>query len=211
MKVSNTATRLRELLTEKNYRPIDLVNKCQPLCKKYDVKIGRNDISQYLSGKVEPGQKKLSIIAQVLDVDEVYLMGYDVKRDSFSKSNETRDAALFNEIQKLTTTSVSNELLYKSANLTESNQKKVLKEVNDLLSKQNNYFEKDEFGEYYDPYELEYKFKDVDHFNNVTNYMDNYEMLFDKSKNILSDNDKIAIEFIMKKTIDNYEKNKNNQ
>lgn len=81
MKLSNTATRLRELLAEKNYRPIDLVNKCQPLCKKYDVKIGRNDISQYLSGKVEPGQKKLSIIAQVLDVNEAYLMGYNVQKE----------------------------------------------------------------------------------------------------------------------------------
>ena len=36
------------------------------------------------------------------------------------------------------------------------------------------------------------------------------QILFDKSKDILSDDDRATIEFIMKKTIDNYEKNKNN-
>lgn len=36
------------------------------------------------------------------------------------------------------------------------------------------------------------------------------QVLFDKSKDILSDDDRATIEFIMKKTIDNYEKNKNN-
>lgn len=37
------------------------------------------------------------------------------------------------------------------------------------------------------------------------------QVLFDKSKDILSDDDRATIEFIMKKTIDNYEKNKNNE
>ena len=37
------------------------------------------------------------------------------------------------------------------------------------------------------------------------------EVLFDKTKDILSDDDRATIEFIMKKTIDNYKKNKNNQ
>ena len=36
------------------------------------------------------------------------------------------------------------------------------------------------------------------------------QVLFDKSKDILSDDDRATIEFIMRKTIDNYEKNKNN-
>lgn len=39
---------------------------------------------------------------------------------------------------------------------------------------------------------------------------DEFDILFNKSKEILSEDDKQTIEFIMKKTIDNYEKNKNN-
>lgn len=37
------------------------------------------------------------------------------------------------------------------------------------------------------------------------------QVLFDKTKDILSDDDRATIEFIMKKTIDNYEKNKKNE
>lgn len=81
MKISTTAQRLREELTRNKMRPIDLVNLCQPICEKENVKIAKNHISQYLSGKVQPSQKKISIIARVLNVDEAYLMGYDVPRD----------------------------------------------------------------------------------------------------------------------------------
>ena len=42
------------------------------------------------------------------------------------------------------------------------------------------------------------------------NEFDRIQVLYDKSKDILSDDDRATIEFIMKKTIDNYEKNKNN-
>lgn len=37
------------------------------------------------------------------------------------------------------------------------------------------------------------------------------DVLYSKTKDILSDDDRATIEFIMNKTIDNYEKNKNNQ
>ena len=37
------------------------------------------------------------------------------------------------------------------------------------------------------------------------------QVLFDKTKDILSDDDRATIEFIMRKTIDNYEKNKKNE
>lgn len=88
MKNSNTSQRLKEILNEKKIRPIDLVNKCQPYCKKYNIKMGRNDVSQYLSGKVEPSQKKLSVLASTLDVDEVWLMGYDVPKERDNKQNK---------------------------------------------------------------------------------------------------------------------------
>ena len=42
--------------------------------------IGRNSISDYLKGKYEAKQDKLHALAQVLNVDEGWLMGYDVKQ-----------------------------------------------------------------------------------------------------------------------------------
>ena len=43
--------------------------------------IGRNSISDYLKGKYEAKQDKLHALAQVLNVDEGWLMGYDVKQE----------------------------------------------------------------------------------------------------------------------------------
>lgn len=39
---------------------------------------------------------------------------------------------------------------------------------------------------------------------------DKLDILYSKTKDILSDDDRATLEFIMRKTIDNYEKNKNN-
>ncbi|MDO4564812.1 MAG: XRE family transcriptional regulator [Clostridia bacterium] len=43
--------------------------------------LGRNAISQYVSGKFEPKQTALYKIAKVLDVSEAWLMGYDVPKE----------------------------------------------------------------------------------------------------------------------------------
>lgn len=78
MKKVTTAERLKQLMKERDLKQIDIVNLSQPFCKQYDIKIGRNDISQYLSGKVEPGQNKLFILGKALNVSEAWLMGFDV-------------------------------------------------------------------------------------------------------------------------------------
>ena len=50
--------------------------KQSELCEK--TKIPKSAISQYLSGAFEPKQDRLHLIAKALDVDPVWLMGYDV-------------------------------------------------------------------------------------------------------------------------------------
>ena len=75
---TTTSQRLKEIMESRSLRQIDILKKCEPFCEKYGVKLGRNDLSQYVSGKVIPGQNKLSILAMALNVDETYLMGYDV-------------------------------------------------------------------------------------------------------------------------------------
>ena len=55
------------------------------LCEK--TKIPKSAISQYLSGLFEPKQDRLHIIAQALDVDPVWLMGFDVPMEKGNKSS----------------------------------------------------------------------------------------------------------------------------
>ena len=68
-------------MSERDLKQIDIIRLAEPICKEFKVKIGRNDISQYLSGKVEPRQNKIYILAKALDVNEAWLMGYDVPKE----------------------------------------------------------------------------------------------------------------------------------
>ena len=83
MKISTTAQRLRALMEERGMRQVDVLRAAQPYCAQLGIKLGRNDLSQYLSGKVEPGQFKLTALALTFDVNETWLMGLDVPRERY--------------------------------------------------------------------------------------------------------------------------------
>lgn len=81
MKVSNTAERLKSIMSERNLKQVDILEKAKPFSTEYDIKLTKVDLSQYLAGKVEPGQAKLFLLANVLNVNEAWLMGYDVPKE----------------------------------------------------------------------------------------------------------------------------------
>jgi repressor LexA len=78
MEKVTTAERLRYIINTTGLKQVDILEKCKPYCEKYNVKLAKNDLSQYVSGKVEPKQNKLSILGLALDVSEAWLAGYDV-------------------------------------------------------------------------------------------------------------------------------------
>lgn len=67
-------------MSERGLRQVDILAASKPFCDKYGIKLAKNDLSQYVNGKVEPGQEKLSILGMALNVSEAWLMGYDVSR-----------------------------------------------------------------------------------------------------------------------------------
>lgn len=81
MEFENTAIRLKKIMQEKKLRQVDVLEMVKPFCEKYNVKINKSDISQYLSGKVKPGQEKLSMLSMALGVTESWLMGYDSPKE----------------------------------------------------------------------------------------------------------------------------------
>ena len=103
MKISSTADRLKEIMIKKNLRQVDILEKCKPFCNKYNVKLGRNDLSQYVNGKVEPGQEKLSVLGLALGVSEAWLMGFDVPmyRKEFSVDEADKDFTLIEKYSTL--------------------------------------------------------------------------------------------------------------
>lgn len=78
MKELTTADRLKQIMSERGLKQVNILEACKPYCERYGVQLKKNDLSQYVSGKVEPKQDKLSILGMALNVNEVWLMGYNV-------------------------------------------------------------------------------------------------------------------------------------
>lgn len=76
---STTSTRIKQAMNSSNLKQIDIVNKAKSLEKETGIKLTKTDLSQYVNGKVTPGQKKLYILAKILNVSEAWLLGYDVE------------------------------------------------------------------------------------------------------------------------------------
>ena len=101
--------RLREALKIRGMRAVDLVEKTG---------IPKGTISYYLSGKTEPKADRLYIIAQALDINEAWLLGYDVAM------TRTVDQKKNDQLAKLIVRLRRDEKFYNTvaalANLTES-------------------------------------------------------------------------------------------
>lgn len=121
MKKYTTSDRLHQIMNERNLRQIDILNMTIPFCKEYNVKMNKSDISQYVSGKVEPNQNKLAILGMALNVNEAWLMGYDApaKRKHLSSDEAKKDF----------------ELIEKFSMLSDSDKTLVISLINSLLEK----------------------------------------------------------------------------
>ena len=105
-----TGKRLRKIMSDRCLKQVDILRMCEPYCEKYGVKLAKNDLSQYISDKVQPRQDKLSILAMALDVPEAWLMGFDVPTaydEALAMSNENpthviEAMKLYDQYQNLT-------------------------------------------------------------------------------------------------------------
>lgn len=101
MRKSNTSERLQQIMKERDLRQADIIRLAEPYCKEFGVKLGRNDLSQYVSNKVEPRQTKLYILSLALNVNEAWLMGYDVPIERVP--DEERNLSTYDNIFPITT------------------------------------------------------------------------------------------------------------
>lgn len=82
------ANRIKQGLSIRNMKQADLVEK---------TKIGKSSISTYISGAYEPKQRNIYKIAKALDVNEAWLMGYDVPMErENSKNNKATSIINYN-------------------------------------------------------------------------------------------------------------------
>ncbi len=129
MKSSNTSSRLKLLMQERGIKQVDIINACKPFCEKFDVQIRKNDLSQYVSGKTQPNQIRLTILGLALNVNEVWLMGYDVPMQRDTKTH-SKDA--------INLTAGEEQLLELFRQIPEAEQPVVLDMISAALSALNN-------------------------------------------------------------------------
>lgn len=87
MDKTTTSARLRQLLLETGWKQADVVRMCAPLATKFNVKMGKSAISQYVSGKSLPAQRQLSVLGIIFNVSEAWLMGYDVPKERIKRED----------------------------------------------------------------------------------------------------------------------------
>lgn len=112
--MENTAIRLKQIMRDRNLRQVDIIRLAEPYCKEFNLKLTKSDMSQFVSGKVEPGQWKLTILGKALNVSEVWLMGYDVPMERQDSAPNSESNPERNEITSL------------FASLSEENQKRLI-------------------------------------------------------------------------------------
>lgn len=77
--VDTFQNRLKTAMTIRNIKQVELVEK---------TKLDKTLINKYLSGVSNAKQKKLTILAEALNINEVWLMGYDVPMERTAFENE---------------------------------------------------------------------------------------------------------------------------
>lgn len=141
-----TADRLNQLLLERNLKQVDILELCKPYCKKYNVKLNKNDLSQYISNKYSPSQEKLTILSMALKVNEVWLMGYDVPSgiDALKnlEQNLSKEAKLQNSIEQ-TYGKATLELVNDFQKLDEVDKIKITERIATLLEDEKYSFKKE--------------------------------------------------------------------
>ena len=79
------ALRLKKALAIRNMKQSEL-------CQK--TKIPKSALSEYLKGLYDPKQDRLLLLSEALDVDPVWLMGYDVPMENEDKKISPRESDL---------------------------------------------------------------------------------------------------------------------
>lgn len=90
--IKKCSDRIKEALSIRNMKQADLCDK---------TKIPKSAISQYISGTFEPKQDRLLLIAQALDVDPVWLMGFDVPMERAEIKENSSDKPELTEGEKV--------------------------------------------------------------------------------------------------------------
>lgn len=80
--------RLREVMEERGLKQVDVIRLAEKIGEPNGIKIGKSHMSQYLNGKNVPRMDIMKVLAEVLQVDQLWLQGEAVEKERNSSTNE---------------------------------------------------------------------------------------------------------------------------
>lgn len=123
MKNAETKDRIKKALEVREMRQSELVEKTG---------IDKGQMSSYLAGRYKPKQKNLSLIAEALNVDEAWLMGYDVPMERSSDLGFTTSVS-YDATNWMKHTANEQELLNHFSKLNLKGEEEAIKRVKELI------------------------------------------------------------------------------
>ncbi|HEP3426219.1 TPA: helix-turn-helix domain-containing protein [Streptococcus pyogenes] len=107
MRSSNPSERLKQLMSERNLKQVEILEKSLPYQKELGIKMGKSTLSQYVNGVQSPDQHRIYLLSKTLEVSEPWLMGYDVEKkrvpdnERNSTSNEQSEILpIYNKLEE---------------------------------------------------------------------------------------------------------------
>lgn len=123
MKKKTCAERLQEAMDLRNMKQVDLINLTG---------IKKSALSQYVSGKILPRQNNIFKLAKALNVNEAWLMGYDVDIERHSQDERVnklnkRERLQYEELME------QNALFFNDENISEEDKEKLFTSLQDAF------------------------------------------------------------------------------
>lgn len=102
-----TASRLSKALLERGLSQANLLKLAEPFCERASIALQETDLSQYVSGTSVPTGEKIYVLALALNVNEAWLMGYNVpmERDvapEIESEPGEKTVALYTRLSRMT-------------------------------------------------------------------------------------------------------------
>lgn len=91
MLTDTTSNRLKLVMQIKKWKQKDILDACDPYCRKYGVSLSKGLLSHYVTGRNSPSRDKIFILAKGLNVSEAWLMGYDVPMENSESDLENKN------------------------------------------------------------------------------------------------------------------------
>lgn len=95
MKVS-TSVRLKTILAERGLKQSDVLRMSEPLQKSLDIGMSKSTFSQYVNGIQVPDQQRTYLLSKFFNVNEAWLMGYDVPRNILPEDLKEQPKSSYN-------------------------------------------------------------------------------------------------------------------